>query len=228
MIQKADLIIAVSFNTKKDLIKIFNVEESKIKVIYHGIENKQLPNLPNQRIINEPYLLYVGERQKFKNFDSLALAFRLVHKECPEMRLVCTGPLLNIKELNMLSELDIAGAVIHFSADDRTLACLYRDAEMFVYPSYYEGFGMPILEAMLYECPVVLSNSSCFPEIAEDAGVYFDPYSIDDMVNKILFLMSNNDYRKEIISKGKIQVNKFSWEKCTRDHLNAYNLLLIK
>lgn len=228
MIIKSDLIIAVSYNTKKDLIKIFNVEESKIKVIYHGIEKQQHLNLSNQRIVNEPYLLFVGERHKFKNFDNLALAFQFVQEKYPYMKLVCTGQMFNKNEQYMLSELNISEKVIYVSADDSTLACLYRDAEMFIYPSYYEGFGMPILEAMLYDCPVVLSNSSCFPEIAGEAGVYFDPYNVEDMVNKISLLIDNKEYRKNTIIKGKIQIENFSWEKCTKEHIKVYQSLLIK
>ena len=226
MILKSDLIIAVSINTKKDLIKVFNVEESKIQVIYHGVEKQQLFNLSNERIVKEPYLLFVGERYKFKNFDNLALAFQLVLKKCPKMKLVCTGRPLNENEQIMLSELNISDNVIHLSANDCELACLYRDAEIFVYPSYYEGFGMPILEAMLYNCPVVLSNTSCFPEIAGEAGVYFDPYCIKDMANKILLLIDDKEYKKTIISNGKKQIEKFSWEKCANEHIKAYQSLL--
>lgn len=228
MILKADIIVAVSHNTKKDLIDVFNVEESKIQVIHHGIEKTKLSNLPDQRIIEEPYLLYVGSRYKFKNFDKMLAAFHLVNKEYSNLKLVCTGMLFNTNEKKILSDLNILASVLHFSADDKTMAQLYRDAEMFVYPSYYEGFGMPILEAMVYECPVVLSNTSCFPEIAGEAGVYFDPHSVEDIVNKISLLIENKEYRKEMILKGGKQLEKFSWEKCVEEHINVYQALLIR
>jgi len=97
---------------------------------------------------------------------------------------------------------------------------------MFVFPSLYEGFGMPILEAMVYDCPVVLSNTSCFPEIAQNAGLYFDPFDIEDIANKIENILLNNEVKQRIIDYGKERLTHFSWEKCAKEHLNVYKSVI--
>ena len=103
---------------------------------------------------------------------------------------------------------------------------LYRDAEFFVYPSFYEGFGMPILESWSCGCPVVLSNASCFPEIAKDAGIYFNPNSIEDMANKMNLMLEDTDLKSDITNKGISRLTEFSWNKCAERHMNIYRSII--
>ena len=109
---------------------------------------------------------------------------------------------------------------------DEQLNQLLANALAFIYPSLYEGFGMPILEAMSNSCPVVLSNASCFPEIAQDAGLYFDPKDIEDMYYKMSLMVEDEELRMNLIAKGNERVKDFSWEKCANQHIEVYKSLL--
>lgn len=224
-IARADKIIAVSHNTKKDLIEYWNVNPEKIVVVHHGIDLETMHNLEEKRIVDAPYVLFVGERYQYKNFERFAQAFRLVAQNFPELKLACTGKKFTEEETTFLNKLGVMHKTLYFSADEHSMARLYRDAEIFVYPSLYEGFGMPILEAMRYDCPVVLSNSSSFPEVAGEAGVYFDPLQMEDMAEKMELLLTSKETRDHIIQLGKQQLSQFSWEKTAREHRIVYDSL---
>ena len=225
-ISRADKIIAISQNTKKDLIDYWNIEPEKIVVIHHGVEKNRIQNLSLKKIVNYPYILFVGERDGFKNFDKLAIAFSLLSKKYKDLRLVCTGKPFGEAEIKRLIKLEILEKTIQTSASERTMAMLYRDAELFAYPSLSEGFGMPILEAMVYDCPVALSTTSCFPEIAGDAGVYFDPYQIGDIVEKIASLLDSSVLKAKQIALEHEQLKLYSWEKTAKEYIDVYRSLL--
>lgn len=225
-VERADKIIAVSHNTKKDLINLWNVNPEKIVVIHHGVEKNRIPNLDPVRIVAEPYILYVGERYGFKNFARFIQAFALVCDKHRDLKLICTGRAFSEEEKNQIETLHIQDKLVQILANEKTMARLYRDAEMFVYPSFSEGFGMPILEAMVYDCPVVVSDASCLPEVAGDAGVYFNPYQIEDMAQKIESLLTDPSLREKMIAKGIKQLEKFSWEKSAQEHMAVYQSLM--
>lgn len=224
-IRRADKVIAISKNTKNDLLKFFSVDENKVTVIYHGI-NKTPLLLPSERIVDYPYILYVGTREKQKNWSNFVKAFSLLAKKELDIRLLCTGKTFSVSEKELLKDLDILDKTFAISASEKIMAQLYRDAEMFVFPSYYEGFGMPILEAMVYGCPVVLSNTSCFPEIAGEAGCYFDPLNIEDIAYKMKIMLSDKELKKRHIGLGKKLLENFSWEKCAQEHIDLYKSIL--
>lgn len=224
-LERANKIITVSVNTKNDLMSYFNVKEEKIEVIYHGIELKNIP-FSSERYMERPYILYVGTRNGNKNFDRLAQAFVLLNRKYPDLCLLCTSLTFTSKELSRFHELGIGDVVFHVSADENLMSQLYRDAELFVFPSLYEGFGLPILESMAAQCPVVLSNTSCFPEIANDAGAYFNPYDIDSIFEMMDKVLTDTQYRDRLIRLGNERVKFFSWEKCAQMHLNLYKTLL--
>lgn len=223
--KRADKIIAISENTKNDYIKYFGADEKKIEVIHHGI-NKKKQVIHNHRIEEQPYILYVGLRSDYKNFSRFIQAFSIISKKYNDLKLVCTGYPFSPSEIKTLSSLDLLDKTKVILATEQEMAQLYHDAEMFVFPSLYEGFGMPILEAMVYDCPVVLSNASCFPEIAQNAGLYFDPFNIEDMVSKIEKILSNNEVKLKLINHGKERITHFSWEKCAQEHLSVYKSLI--
>lgn len=225
-VDRADKIIAVSNNTKNDLVNLWNINSDKITVIHHGIDKKPMTGLNPEREISSPYILFVGERFKYKNFEGLSQAFGKICKEYPDLKLVCTGKKLNNEELNMLRINNIDDKTIQISANEQIMARLYRDAELFVYPSFYEGFGMPILEAMKLGCPVALSDSSCFPEVAGNAGLFFNPFIVDDIVEKIKLLLNDSVLRKEKIKLGFERITHFSWEKTASEHMKVYQELI--
>lgn len=224
-LQRANKVITISQNTKKDLIQIFNIADEKIEVIYHGVDSNKR-ELSESRIIEQPYLLFVGDRNGYKNFDRFIHAFSLLTTLYKDLHVICTRNKFEKHEEELFNKLRISDKLLHVSADEPTLARLYRDAVMFVFPSLYEGFGMPILEAMIQGCPVALADSSCFPEIAEDAALYFNPYEIDDIYDKIKLLLENESLRSEFIIKGKNRSALFSWEKSAYKHLQLYQSLL--
>ena len=222
-IERADKIIAVSNTTKDDLINIWGIDPRKIVVIYHGIDKGRIEL--SERIIENPYILYVGERDGFKNFSLFIKAFSIVSEKNPTLKLVCTGKKISIEEKAQLDALKITGKVVQICADKIMMKRLYKGAEMFVFPSLSEGFGMPILEAMAQDCVVLLSNTSCFPEIANSAGVYFDPYNIDDIVDKIEQTLNSTELRAQKVKNGRDRLNMFSWEKTANQHLELYKTL---
>ena len=225
-LMRSEAIITVSQNTKNDMLKLFDVDESKVFVVHHGIEKFDLSTLNPSRVFSFPYILYVGRRSKYKNFERFLRSFAVLCEMFDEVHLVCTSIPFSNEELLLIEKLGVSSRIHHIFASEDTMKCLFRDSEFFVYPSLYEGFGMPILEAWSCNCPVVLSYASCFPEIAGNAGLYFDPYSIDDMVDKMAMMLSDEGLRKFYQERGTKRVLTFSWEKCAQEHMNIYRSLL--
>uniref|UniRef100_UPI0040298D9C glycosyltransferase family 4 protein n=1 Tax=Prevotella sp. TaxID=59823 RepID=UPI0040298D9C len=223
-LRRANAIIAVSQNTKKDLLNLFDVDEKKVHVIYHGIEIPDLQTVSKKRIIKEEYFLYVGRRSAYKNFKRFAYAFAQFHRINNNVKLVCTSHEFTEEEHLLFSSLSIENALIAIKATEQEMIQLYRDSIALVFPSLYEGFGMPILEAWSCKCPVILANASCFPEIAENAALYFDPYSEKEMLQRMLEVYENQTLRTRLVSLGGGRVLEFSWAKCANEHLGVYNL----
>lgn len=225
-LERADAIICVSNNTKQDMLKYFDVDENKAHVIYHGIEIPELDSMDRERIFDFKYILYVGRRNVFKNFVRFITAFSLLSRKHPDVKVVCTSDSFSKEEYLLFKELGIENKVVHKYADEETMCRLYRDAELFVFPSLYEGFGMPILEAWSCRCPIVVSHASCFPEIAADCALYFDPFDVDNIYEKMLTCLEDSEIRKQLVMKGCIRVKQFSWDKCASEHLKVYSSLL--
>ena len=226
--EKADRIIAISQSTKNDVIRILGIDESKIDVIYHGINKQQLA-LGRPANLPEKYILYVGERRGYKNFESTAKAFAEIKKTHPDLALVLTNRDLSHSEHELFNELGIADSVHVFSfVSDQVLRQLYRNAAVFVYPSLYEGFGIPILEAFAQDCPVALSDASCFPEVAGDAGEYFDPQSVESQVQAIARLLDDESHRNALIAKGRARLDLFTWHDTAIKTEETYERVLSK
>lgn len=221
-LERAEAVVCVSENTKRDMLGLFDVDERKVHVVYHGIEPVRLDLLPEKRLVPFPYILYVGRRSAYKNFGRLVDAFARVRACGDDVHLVCTDSDFTREEYERFASLGIADVVHHFSASELEMQLLYRDAELFVFPSLYEGFGMPILEAWSVGCPVVLSRSSCFPEIAGDGGAYFAAEDVGDMSDAIQRVLEDKEYRSALIARGEKRVRMFSWENCAAAHLKVY------
>lgn len=223
--QRADHIIAVSENTKSDLINYWNIPEEKITTIYHGI-GPVINDLNSERVFPFDYILYVGARNTYKNFNNCLCAFRQINGRFKDIKFVCTGLAFSSDEKKLIESLGLTNEVFGISASEEQMARLYRDALLFVYPSFYEGFGMPILEAMQYHCPVALSNTSCFPEIAQEAATYFDPHEEDEMADVMLKIVDQDAFREELVRNGDRCVRAFSWDKSAFRHMEVYRSLL--
>ena len=226
----ASHVIAISEYTKKDVMELLHVPEEKISVVYHGTNLK-----PNARIgtkIDFPYLLYVGDRSAgYKNWHRMLQAFAQLHRENACLHLICTGKPFSNDDKTLINSLLHTSAVDDFvhavSASENVLSDLYGQALAFVYPSLYEGFGIPILEAYACGCPVVLSRATCFPEIAREAGCYFNPMDVDDMVRSIRQVIYNPSERKRLIATGTERLQYFSWEKAARETEEVYRKVSI-
>lgn len=217
----ATKIIAISNQTKKDIIELYGVNEEKISVVYLGHSiNKELVEKVNN--LPENYILYIGSRVSYKNFNRFIQAFAILAKKYAGLHLVCTGNNFNNEEQETFNRLGLADKVHRIFATDAQLNYLYQNAMCFVYPSLYEGFGIPILEAFASSCPLALSNTSCFPEIAQEGGCYFDPYSIDSMVDTISKLIDNTEYREKQIQDGLNVLKQYSWKKMALETAQIY------
>ncbi|KGX91000.1 glycosyltransferase family 4 protein [Pontibacillus marinus] len=224
-VENSDGIICVSESTKKDLINIYNVPEPKIRVIHHGNSLRTAVN--DERIIDAPYIFYVGDRKGYKNFHLLLDAYSNNMWVKENFHIVCFGGgQFKKEELDLIDHYSASGKVHHLSGSDQVLANLYNYASLFVYPSLYEGFGIPPLEAMYYGCPVLVSNTSSIPEIVGDAGIYFDPYETEDFIEKLTLSLENTQLREDIILKGYKQEKKYSWDRCSKETFEFYRQFL--
>lgn len=220
----ASHVIAISEYTKKDVMELLHVPEEKISVVYHGTNMK--PNARAGMKMDFPYLLYVGDRSaNYKNWHRMLQAFARLRRENAGLHLVCTGRPFSEAEKTSAASLippPINDCLHVISASESVLADLYGQALAFVYPSLYEGFGIPILEAYACGCPVVLSRATCFPEIAREAGCYFDPMDVDDMVRVIRQVIYDPSERQRLIAAGTERLSYFSWEKAARETEAVY------
>lgn len=216
LVEKADCIIAISEHTKNDLMELYKVDASRIAVIYHGIDSENLPKLPFNDGFPTNYLLYVGDRTKYKNFNCFLDAFQALADNDDSLHLVCTGKPFKRSELALFKSMQLENKIHHKQSSDFELRQLFAQAKAFVYPSLYEGFGIPILEAFRENCPAVLSKASCFPEVASDAAAYFDANSSEEMAAVIWDVISDDALRKTLIAKGKERVKLFTWEQTAK------------
>ncbi|CAN5196380.1 glycosyltransferase family 1 protein [soil metagenome] len=228
LLDRSAHIIAVSENTKNDLIEIFQIKPDKITTIHHATNFRSL-SVPDTFQIKTPesYLLYVGARGSYKNFLPFLKAIAPLLKKYPQLHLICGGGgAFNPEENQLIDSLGVASQVMYYSIDDQILYRLYQHALAFVYPSLYEGFGIPILEAFATGCPVVLSNTSCFPEVAQDAALYFDPESETSIRQQIESIILNDTLRQSLRQKGYVRQEAFSPEKVVTKTLEVYQRVL--
>jgi len=232
-VKKADAIITISKNTKSDLIKYFDCPEDKIFVTQLACDNKfhkRINNTKKNKVlskykINKPFILHLGSLEPRKNTIGLIKAYCLLPKELQDkFDLVMGGGegWLNesiysyVERSNIVKNIKFVGYIA-----DEDLSSFYQSAKCFVYPSFYEGFGIPPLEAMESGCPTLVSNNSSFPEICQKGAIYCVPNSIEDIENQLELLLRSDNH--DLIKKGKIQSKKFSWNETAKETLNIYN-----
>lgn len=226
LIEAATKIIAISENTKKDLLHFYpHIDAEKVEVVYlaHTITHQTIlnQNLP------EKYILFVGKRSVYKNFNFFVKAIVPIMQQYPDIYIFCAGgnP-LSPEELSLIDQLGLRGRVLQKNFEDKELAGFYQNALCFVFPSEYEGFGIPVLEAMAAGCPVILTNNSSFPEVAGDAGIYFESNNSADLKEKLNDLLKDSELRKLHITKGVEQAGKFTWERTANETMKVYKQAL--
>ena len=227
-IKRASHIIAISQATRNDLITYLKIPDDRISVIYNGIDHSLFKPY-KVRILDKPYILYVGSERPRKNLDRLFEAFARLRKEFPELLLVKVGVAGRAREyrqeiMRQLDRLRITQAVIFVEyVSELDLAYYYSSAALLAYPSLYEGFGFPPLEAMACGCPVVTSNTSSLPEVVGEAGIMFNPYDTDSLVEAMRQVLTDSELRDDMVTKGLEQAKKFSWERTARETQEVYN-----
>lgn len=225
LIDNAAHIIAVSENTKQDIIKIFGTDAGKISVTYHASSL----TMDEHRALDVPqkYLLYVGDRRLgYKNFAFFIASIQPLLLADNELYLVCTGSEFTTDEIDYFAALGLTDKIKILFVEDNQMYSLYNRAQMFIYPSYYEGFGIPILEAFQAKCPVVLTDNSCFPEVAGDAGGYFAYKSPQALRAKVTRILTDGEYRTQLVEKGSERLKFFSWEKSAQQTIDIYRKVL--
>jgi len=227
LVEKANKIIAISESTKRDLVELFEADPSKIQVVYHGNSMYPSNNVVSKIDIPKQYILFIGGRDGYKNFNMFIQSVQKLLLTNTKLCIICAGGgKFNVDELKNFNELNIISQIFQYDLDDDVLSYLYQNAELFVFPSLYEGFGIPILEAFACECPLVCSNTSSFPEVAGDGACYFDPYNKESVQNAILKVMNDTDTKDILIKNGKKRLEYFSWEKTILETENIYKSLL--
>ena len=222
----ASRVLAISENTKKDIIDFYGIDKHKIDVIYLASSLKKTQTLLKINIPGK-YLLFVGNRGKYKNFNKFIEAVAPLLKEDKELYVVCAGGgMFNDEEVSEFHHLKINNKVIFIDINNKILAYLYQNALLFVFPSLYEGFGIPILEAMNCDCPVALSATSSLLEIGGAAAIYFNPESIESIYIVIKDTIYNKEKLNKLMELGKNRRNKFSWKSTAEKTLESYRKAL--
>lgn len=227
-VEGADLVICVSENTRNDLVERIKLDPAKVVVIYHGhndfgaISKRSSVKPTTER----PYFLFVGRRSGYKNFQTLLRAFAAVPEFKRDCSILCFGGGKFTKsEIAAIQDAGLSERnVIQISGSDEALAVAYSSAIALVYPSLYEGFGFPPLEAMSASCPVVCSLTSCLPEIVGDAAILFDPNDVEALVAAMKKVQSE-PIRSDLVTQGHLRIQLFSWRQSCSAHAEAYTKL---
>ncbi|MBU2214389.1 glycosyltransferase family 4 protein, partial [Patescibacteria group bacterium] len=261
LLKKFKQIIAISENTKRDIIELCGISPDKIKVIYSGVgeEYKQITNLNlielkdtecsighsvskaiEAKRLNEVkqkynlpdnFILYLGTIEPRKNIEGIIKAYnqlRIDNSELEDVKLIIVGG-KGWKSKNIYKEWDLSEYkddikfLDYISSENKVY--LYNLASVFLYPSFYEGFGFPPLEAMACGTPVIASYSSSLPEVIGDAGLLVDPYNITEIANALKQILLNKDLSDKLIKKGLEQAKQFSWIKTAREYLEVFSRL---
>jgi glycosyltransferase involved in cell wall biosynthesis len=234
-LKKIKKIIAVSEYTKIDLINFLDIPKEKISVIHHGIETNSFPSSADQDEINAniknrfggsgEYILCIGTLEPRKNYLKTLEAFKIILKSFPDLKLVIAGGRGWQSDLihQKASDLQLDSSVLfpgYVGYSD--LPTLYKGASAFLFPSMYEGFGLPILEALSFNVPVAVSNVSSLPEIAGEAALKFDPNIPEDIAKQVIRLLEDSDLKENLKRLGNTRIKSFTWEETSKKTLDVY------
>jgi glycosyltransferase involved in cell wall biosynthesis len=226
-VNASQAILCISENTRRDLLERYPHLEAKTKVTYLATDldismvNQSISDLPKQ------YILYVGGRNSYKNFGCLLQAFVSVVQTHRDLALCVVGSPFSPKEQAEIAALKLDDRIHHMGfVDDRRLATLYHHSLALVYPSLYEGFGIPPLEAMVCGTVAIAANCASIPEVVGDAGLLFDPKQPDELVDRLLWLLDHSAERDRLIAKGQQRASQFGWDKTAAETMAIYHSLV--
>lgn len=229
---KASRVLTISQSTKDDLVKYFNFKPEKIEVTYIGVDSifkkvnepEAIDNLKRKLKIRGPLLLFIGLNKYHKNIQTLLESVKILKQKKRDFTLVLGGIKTNSRNIEITAnEMGISDRIRILSyMDDTTMLYLYNAADIFILPSFYEGFGLPPLEAMACGTPVIVSNCSSLPEVVDDAGILIDPREPEEIVAGVEKILDDSEFREDLISRGFDQVRKFSWEEAAERIYKIY------
>jgi len=223
--QHASRIIAISENTKNDLVRFYQIDPAKIDIIYHGYSYDQEAKEPVKNFdVDNGYVLYVGSRQEYKNFNNFISAISGI--DCNVSIICAGGGEFTDAERKIISGAGLQGRIYQYDVNNRELSHLYKHALLFVYPSLYEGFGMPILEAFANQCPVALSDIPVFHEIAGKGAKYFDPYNADSIRRCMECMLTSRAETNSIREQGLASLKHFGWDVTASKTIRTYKKVM--
>ena len=231
--READAIVACSESTKADIVRLLDVDPAKIAVAYGAVDEDFAPmdadaaeHLVGERLgVYGPYLLFVGTLEPRKNVPTLLRAFARLAKEIPHKLILAGGQGWNAGEiLETIEALGLSGRVVRagYVQTQGELGALYSAADAFVFPSLYEGFGLPVVEAMKCGCPVVTSDNSSMPEVGGSAAVYCDAQDAEGLASAIRGVLEDTALRENLAASGLERAKRFSWQACAETTLGVY------
>jgi glycosyltransferase involved in cell wall biosynthesis len=226
-VRGADHIICVSEASKQDLIKVYGIPDAPISVVHHGVDPRFHPDVHREDFLPERYMLFVGHRSQYKDADVLYRAFAQIAQQDPDLHLLCVGGNgLSEAESQRLTDLGIRERVSQRYLPDTHMASAYAHAELFVFPSHFEGFGLPALEAMACNTPAVLAAATSLPEVGGDAAAYFEPGSAEDLARVITDLLADEQRCQELRVRGRERSRQFTWQQAAERTAAAYRSTL--
>lgn len=229
-LKKADRIISVSEHTKKDLVSMFRIKPSRITVIHLGVDRELFhPRSRNEARrtlslpINKKIILHVGVDEPRKNLRTLIEALHIVKQKSPEVILLRVGGMRDTTR-SLIHSLKLKNSVLHYR-NVPNIAPFYNASDLFVFPSYYEGFGLPVLEAMSSGIPVIAGESSSIPEIVGRAGILFSPYDSRILSEYIDHVLSDREIGFRLVAEGLKRSVEFDWDACAKKTVDVYRTL---
>ena len=226
---ESDAIICPTNYTKRDLLKFYpKLDPNKITVTYEASDINKVDPQPLKLNFSQ-FIFYAGRFSRYKNIARLIEAHQKLKTKYPNLGLVLAGPTNDHSYAELKNQIDgkkyqdiqFVGFV-----SPAELAYIYQRAAAYIFPSFYEGFGLPGLEVMGFGVPLVSSNATCLPEVYDDGALYFDPFSVDDMATKIDLVLSDQELRRQLIERGKKRHASFSWERMAKQTLAVYQKVL--
>lgn len=222
--KRADKILTISESSKNDIIQFTGVEPDKVVVSYLGCSTHNAADqLRIDTVLPDKYILYVGNRTRYKNFQGFITETAKILSQKKDLYVVCAGGgSFSESEKAILHELKVYSKVIQFPVNDAELYFLYENAEVFVFPTLYEGFGIPVLESFHCRCPAVISNVSSLPEVGGDGAMYFNPDEKGTLETALNEVLSSESLKKDLVKKGTEQLRQFSWKKNAEETIALY------
>ncbi|MCF8526186.1 MAG: glycosyltransferase family 4 protein [Candidatus Nanopelagicales bacterium] len=226
-VERADHIICVSAATQRDLQEVYGPVRAPVTVVHHGVDERFHPGAPRLDFLPQRYVLFVGNRDQYKDAQVLFEAFASIAEEDRSIQLLCVGGAgLSPHEVDWLRGRGIRERVSQRYLSDADMASAYTHAEVFVFPSRFEGFGLPALEAMASGTPAILARATSLPEVGGDAALYFEPGDVDRLTDLLAFVLHDSTVRARLSTAGLRRARRFTWQSSAERTAEVYRAVL--